>query len=71
VQTQFGWHVIKVEDKRPQQPPPFEQVEEQARSAVIRDKYFALVKEARAAAKVEIPDEKLKKAVEAAESGGQ
>jgi peptidyl-prolyl cis-trans isomerase C len=71
VQTQFGWHVIKVEDKRPQQPPPFEQVEEQARSAVIRDKYFALVKDARAAAKVEIPDEKLKKAVEAAESGGQ
>lgn len=71
VQTQFGWHVIKVEDKRPQQPPPFEQVEEQARSAVIRDKYFALVKEARSAAKVEIPDEKLKKAVEAAESGGQ
>lgn len=71
VQTQFGWHVIKVEDKRPQQPPPFEQVEEQARSAVIRDKYFALVKEARAAAKVEIPDEKLKKAVDAAESGAQ
>jgi peptidyl-prolyl cis-trans isomerase C len=71
VQTQFGWHVIKVEDKRPQQPPPFEQVEEQARSAVIRDKYFALVKEARAAAKVEIPDEKLKKAVDAAEGGGQ
>ena len=71
VQTQFGWHVIKVEDKRPQQPPPFEQVQEQARSAVIRDKYFALVKEARAAAKVEIPDEKLKKAVDAAEGGGQ
>jgi peptidyl-prolyl cis-trans isomerase C len=71
VQTQFGWHVIKVEDKRPQQPPPFEQVEEQARSAVIRDKYFALVKEARAAAKVDIPDEKLKQAVDAAENGGQ
>ncbi len=71
VQTQFGWHVIKVEDKRPQQPPAFEQVKEQARSAVIRDRYFALVKEARAAAKVEIPDEALKKAVDAAEGGGQ
>ena len=71
VQTQFGWHVIKVEDKRPQQPPPFDQVKDQARSAVMRDKYFALVKEARADAKVEIPDEKLKKAVDAAEGGGQ
>jgi peptidyl-prolyl cis-trans isomerase C len=71
VQTQFGWHVIKVEDKRPQQPPAFEQVQDQARSAVIRDKYFALVKEARAAAKVEIPDEQLKKAVDAAEGGGK
>jgi peptidyl-prolyl cis-trans isomerase C len=71
VQTQFGWHVIKVEDKRPRQPPPFEQVEDQARSAVVRDKYFALVKEARAAAKVEIPDAALKKAVDAAENGGQ
>jgi peptidyl-prolyl cis-trans isomerase C len=37
----------------------------------MRDKYFALVKEARADAKVEIPDEKLKKAVDAAEGGEQ
>jgi len=69
VQTQFGWHVIKVEDKRPQQPPAFDTVKEQVRSAVLRDKYFALVKELRAAAKVEIPDPELKKAVDAAEGG--
>ena len=71
VQTQFGWHVIKVEDKRPLQPPAFDQVKEQARSALIRDRYFALVKEAREAATVEIPDEALRKAVESAEGGGQ
>ncbi|MCG7504603.1 peptidylprolyl isomerase [Mesorhizobium retamae] len=69
VQTQFGWHIIKVEDKRQQQPPAFDQVKEQAKSAVVRDKYFAAVKEARKAAKVEIPDETLRKAVEAAEGG--
>ena len=44
VQSQFGWHVIKVEDKRTQQPPAFEQVKDQVRSALLRDKYFALVK---------------------------
>lgn len=67
VQTQFGWHIIKVEDKRQQQPPAFDQVKEQAKSAVVRDKYFEAVKEARKAAKIEIPDENLRKAVEAAE----
>ena len=67
IKTQFGWHVIKVEDKRPRQPPPFDQVKDQARSAVLRDKYFALVKQLRAEAKVDIPDANLKKAVDAAE----
>ena len=67
VQTQFGWHVIKVEDKRVQPPPAFDQVKDQVRSAVIRDKYFALVKQLRAEAKVDIPDAALKKAVDAAE----
>ncbi len=71
VQTQFGWHVIKVEDKRAKQPPAFDQVKEQVKSLLIRDKYFALVKETRAAAKVEIPDPELKKAIDEAEGGGQ
>ncbi len=29
VETQFGWHVIKVEDRREQSPPAFEEMEEQ------------------------------------------
>jgi peptidyl-prolyl cis-trans isomerase C len=67
VQTQFGWHIIKLEDKRAKQPPAFDAVKENVRSLVIRDKYFELVKSLRAAAKVEIPDAELKKAVDAAE----
>ncbi|WFP64750.1 peptidylprolyl isomerase [Mesorhizobium sp. WSM4904] len=69
VQSQFGWHVIKVEDKRAKQPPAFDDVKDQAKQAVIRDKYFAMVKELRGAAKVEIPDGKLKAAVDTLESG--
>ena len=46
-------------------------VKEQVKSLLIRDKYFALVKEARAAAKVDVPDPALKKAIDAAESGGK
>lgn len=65
VQSQFGWHVIKVEDKRQQQPPAFEQVKEQFRSLVLREKYFALVEALRAKAAVDITDADLKKAIEA------
>ncbi|MEI5682453.1 peptidylprolyl isomerase [Mesorhizobium sp. CGMCC 1.15528] len=68
VQSQFGWHVIKVEDKRTQQPPAFEQVKEQVRSLLLRDKYFELVKSLRGAAKVDVADPELKKAVDAMEA---
>ena len=64
VQTQFGWHVIKVEDKRVQQPPAFEQVAEQFRALLLRENYFAKVTELREAAAVEIADPALKAALE-------
>ena len=65
IQSQFGWHVIKVEDKRAQQPPAFDQVKNEIRSLVFRDKYFAMVTELRASAKVDVADPELKKAVDA------
>ena len=40
VQTQFGWHVIKVEDKRAQQPPAFEQVKDEIRNAGLSREIF-------------------------------
>lgn len=64
VQTQFGWHVIKLEGKRQKQPPAFDQVKNQIRQLVLRDKYFAAVNAARSAAKVDIPDAALKKQVD-------
>jgi len=64
VQTQFGWHVIKVEDKRVQQPPAFEQVAEQFRALLLREAYFAKVTELREAAAVAIADPALKAALE-------
>ncbi|WP_442581906.1 peptidylprolyl isomerase [Mesorhizobium sp. ASY16-5R] len=67
VQSQFGWHIIKVEDKRAKQPPAFDQVKEQFRSLLLREKYFALVKQLRAAGKVDVTDPALKTGVEAIE----
>lgn len=65
VQSQFGWHVIKVEDKRAQQPPAYDTVKDQFRNMVFRDKYFALVDELRKNGKVDISDAELKKSVDA------
>ncbi len=64
VKTDFGYHVIKVEDKRDAPPPPFEQVQDQVRQLVMRDKYLALLNDAKAKAKVEIMDETLRKGYE-------
>ena len=36
VKTQFGWHVIKVEDSRVKQPPKFEEVKPQIENCVVR-----------------------------------
>ena len=71
VKTQFGWHVIKVEDKRVQQPPAFEQVADQFRSILLREDYFARVTALREAAAVEIADPALKDALEPAEDAKQ
>ncbi len=64
VKTDFGYHVIKVEDKRDAPPPAFEQVQDQVRQLVMRDKYLALLNQAKASAKVEITDEALRKGYE-------
>jgi peptidyl-prolyl cis-trans isomerase C len=43
VQTQFGWHVIQLEDTREKDPPSFDQVKPQLTSQVIRKKLQAYV----------------------------
>ena len=66
VESQFGWHVIKVEDRRPVQPPPFEQVTDQIRSVLLRERYFERLQELREAAAIDISDQQLKTAYDAA-----
>jgi len=41
VQTEFGWHVIRVEEKRMTAPPAFAEVEEQLRNFLVRQKFEA------------------------------
>ena len=53
-QTQFGWHVIKVEDRRQAAPPPLEQLEGQLREELARNAMEAVLIELRQGAEVEI-----------------
>jgi peptidyl-prolyl cis-trans isomerase C len=61
IKTQFGFHVIKVEDKRTAPAPDFDQVKDQVKQLLLRDKYMELLKSSKADAKVEIEDPELKK----------
>jgi peptidyl-prolyl cis-trans isomerase C len=53
VQTQFGWHVIKLEDTRETAPPPFEQVKQQVSNGVMQKKLQAYVDGLKKTAKIE------------------
>jgi len=53
VKTQFGWHVIKLEEKRTRQAPPFEQIKDQIETYVMRKAQTELVTQLRESAKVE------------------
>lgn len=64
VQTQFGFHVIKLEEKRDRPLPKFEEVQDQMRQVVLRERYLDAVKDARTLSNVEILDEELKSAYE-------
>ena len=67
VQTQFGWHVIKVEETRDAPAPEFAQVKDQLRQLVLREKYMAMVGKARQGLGIEYVDPQMKAQVESIE----
>jgi peptidyl-prolyl cis-trans isomerase C len=56
VQSQFGWHVIKSEEKRMSTPPAFDDVKEQLRNYLVRQKFEAALAALHDKYKVEIVD---------------
>jgi peptidyl-prolyl cis-trans isomerase C len=66
VQTQFGWHIIKVEEKRDQALPTFDQVKAAIVAQLIQAKAQEVVTGLRDTAKIEVVDPELKKAMDAA-----
>ena len=53
VKTQFGYHVIKVEDRRKAPPPAFEEMADQLREEMAREAVTAQLDQLRSGAKIE------------------
>ncbi|MGA9604751.1 MAG: peptidylprolyl isomerase [Methyloceanibacter sp.] len=70
VQTQFGWHIIKVEEKRDQPLPTFDQVKGTIMGQLVQQKAQEVVGGLRDKAKIDVIDPELKKAMDAAAAQG-
>ncbi|GLU35632.1 peptidylprolyl isomerase [Trinickia caryophylli] len=53
VHTQFGWHIIRLDDTRPIAPPPFEQVKPQISQQIEQERLQAFEQQLRARAKIQ------------------
>ena len=71
VKTQFGWHVIKVEEKRDQPPPSFDDVKEAIMGQLVQAKAQQVVTGLRNSAKIEIVDPELKRSLDNAAMRGE
>lgn len=60
VQSDFGFHVIQVEDKRKQAPPAYDQVQARLRDLLIREKFASTLASLKESAKIDVLDPTLK-----------
>ncbi len=65
VKSQFGWHIIKVENRRQKPPPKFDDVKDQILGSLIHKRAQKVAEKLRTGAKIEYLDPKIKAMVEA------
>lgn len=65
VKTQFGWHLVKLEDRRTKQPPAFDIVKDRIIQSLLLQKAQQTAVGLRGKSKIEIVDPEIKKAVDA------
>ncbi|WP_045834844.1 peptidylprolyl isomerase [Hyphomicrobium sp. 99] len=65
VKTQFGWHLVKLEDRRTKQPPAFDIVKDRIVQSLLLQKAQQTAVGLRGKAKIEIVDPEIKKTVDA------
>jgi peptidyl-prolyl cis-trans isomerase C len=63
-ETQFGWHIVKVDERRQRTAPAFEDVKDRVRASMIHQKAQQIASELRGKAQIEYIDPEIKKSVE-------
>lgn len=71
VQSQFGWHLIKLEDRRQSAPPPLEQISAQLQQQVLIKAFDAAISELKAGAAITISDPEIAAAIAQDDAGTQ
>jgi len=64
VQTQFGWHLIQVEDRRQRKPPEFDAIKERLMASMMHRKAQEIAAKLRGGAAIEYVDPDIKQQVE-------
>ncbi len=64
VKTQFGWHLVKLEDRRVKQPPAFDIVKDRIIQSMLLKKAQQTAIALRSKAKIEVVDPEIKKTVD-------
>lgn len=64
VQSRFGWHLIKLEDKREKAPPTFDEVKDQIIGSMVQNKAQQVAAQLREGASIEYVDADIKKQVD-------
>jgi peptidyl-prolyl cis-trans isomerase C len=70
VKTQFGWHIIKVEEKRDRPAPKFEDVKGPIMAQLMQQKAQEAMRSLHDGAKIEVLDEKIKRSMQDAAARG-
>jgi peptidyl-prolyl cis-trans isomerase C len=64
IETQFGWHLIRIDEKREKTPPAYDQVKDRIVASMIHRKAQELATDLRTKAKVDYVDPAVKKMIE-------
>jgi peptidyl-prolyl cis-trans isomerase C len=68
-ETQFGWHIVKVDERRQRPAPGFEAVKDRIRGAMIHHKTQQAVADLRKDARIEYVDPEIRKSVDSERPG--
>jgi len=63
-ETQFGWHIVKVDERRQRTAPAFDDVKDRVRASMIHQKAQQIASELRGKAQIEYIDPDIRKSVE-------